>query len=165
MISLRDVVAFAALGLGTTASALTTVQPLPTSASRTVVIAELFTSEGCSSCPPADDLLRKLLATQPIEGVEIVGLGSHVDYWDNLGWRDPFSSPLFSERQAAYDSARFRSNRIYTPQLVVDGALEVVGSDAGAVRRTLMTAAKAPKAQVAVAAAPVDANIRVDVHV
>src|SRR5438045_6457778 len=133
---------------------------------RTVVIAELSTSEGCSSCPPADDLLRRLIATQPLAGVEIIALGSHVDYWDGLGWRDPFSSALFSARQSAYDAAVFRSNGIYTPQLVVDGALEVVGSDAAAVRRTLLKAASLPKATVSVVARQEsDARARVGGHV
>jgi hypothetical protein len=133
---------------------------------RTVVIAELFTSEGCSSCPPADDLLRRLIAAQPLAGVEIVALSSHVDYWDGLGWRDPFSSALFSKRQSAYDAAVFRSKGIYTPQLVVDGRLEVVGSDADAVRRTLLEAASQPKATVSVVARQEgDERARVDVHV
>ena len=122
------------------------------SGGRTIVIAELFTSEGCSSCPAADDLLRRLLSTQPVEGVEIVALGSHVDYWDRLGWRDPFSSALFSARQSAYDAAVFRSDRIYTPQMVVDGTLEVLGSDAAAVRRTVLKAAAQPKGVVSVMA-------------
>jgi hypothetical protein len=121
-------------------------------APRTVVFAELFTSEGCSSCPPADDLLGSLAASQPIDGVELVVLGSHVDYWDRLGWRDPFSSPLFSQRQSSYDAAVFRSNTIYTPQLVVDGALQCVASDATAVRRTVLEAAKQPKTAVTLSA-------------
>jgi hypothetical protein len=118
----------------------------------TVVVAELFTSEGCSSCPPADDLLRGLAASQPVDGVELVVLGNHVDYWDRLGWRDPFSSPVFSQRQSSYDAAVFRSNTIYTPQLVVDGTLQCVGSDATAVRRTVLEAAKQPKAAVTLSA-------------
>ena len=117
-------------------------------AQRTVVVAELFTSEGCSSCPPADSLLRRLLSTQPIEGVEVVALGNHVDYWDRLGWRDPFSSRLFSERQSAYDATVFRSRGPYTPQLVVDGALECVASDERAVRTALRDATKRPKGTV-----------------
>ena len=132
---------------------------------RTVVIAELFTSEGCSSCPPADDLLRRLIATQPVAGVEIVALGNHVDYWDGLGWRDPFSSALFSKRQSEYEAAVFRSKGSYTPQLVVDGTLEAVGSDADAVRRSLVKAASLPKATVSVVARQEgDAGARVDVH-
>ena len=119
-----------------------------TDARRTVVIAELFTSEGCSSCPPADGLLRRLLSTQPIDGVQIVVLGNHVDYWDRLGWRDPFSSRLFSDRQAAYDSVVFRSKGSYTPQLVVDGAVGCVASDERAVRASLREAARQPKGTV-----------------
>lgn len=123
---------------------------LPSAASPIIVLAELFTSEGCSSCPAADDLLREWLATQPVAGVQIVALGEHVDYWDRLGWRDPFSSPEFSARQSAYDAAVFRDNRVYTPQLVVDGRYEAIGSDAIAVRRAVGEAARAPKAAVEV---------------
>src|SRR5215467_5272038 len=98
--------------------------PLPTP-----VIVELFTSEGCSSCPPADDVLTRLVATQPVPGVQIIALGEHVDYWDRLGWRDAFSSATFSQRQNEYADRVFRSGNIYTPQLVVNGRQELVGSD------------------------------------
>ena len=124
----------------------------PASAPRTIVIAELFTSEGCSSCPPADDVLSQLAHRQPVPGVEVLALGEHVDYWDRLGWRDPFSSPAFSARQSNYDARVFHANRVYTPQLVIDGQLERVGSDARAVQRAIEQAAKTPKTAVGVAA-------------
>lgn len=116
---------------------------------RVPVLAELFTSEGCSSCPPADDLLRRLLDDQPIDGVEVIGLSEHVDYWDRLGWKDRFSSPRFSARQRAYAQA-LRTSQIYTPQLVVDGRVEVVGSDWPAVQRALAESAKTQRAAVTV---------------
>ena len=137
------------LAAGVTAMAASQgAPPVMQAGPRTVVVAELFTSEGCSSCPPADDLLREWLASQPVPGVQIVGLGEHVDYWDRLGWRDPFSSAAFSARQSAYDAAVFRDNRVYTPQLVLDGRLEAIGSDTAAVRRAVVEAARQPKAIV-----------------
>jgi hypothetical protein len=114
---------------------------------RVPVLAELFTSEGCSSCPPADDVLRRLLDEQPIDGVEVIGVSEHVDYWDRLGWKDPFSSPRFTQRQNAYARA-FRTAQIYTPQLVIDGRVELVGSDWPAARRALVESAKASRAAV-----------------
>ena len=98
--------------------------------------------------------------------VQIITLGEHVDYWDRLGWRDAFSSSVFSERQSAYAAAVFHTGGIYTPQLVVDGMLQAVGSDASAVRRVLGEAARRPKATVSVAtSAPEDDRLRVDVRV
>ncbi len=102
----------------------------------TPVIVELFTSEGCSDCPPADTLLEKLITTQPIAGVEIIGLGQHVDYWDRQGWKDQFSSAAWTSRQQIYQ-ARFATESIYTPQMVVDGRAEFVGSDAAAARKAI----------------------------
>jgi hypothetical protein len=91
------------------------------------VLVELFTSEGCSSCPPADINLIKLEEGQPIKGVEIITLAFHVDYWDYLGWKDKFSSAEFSRRQNTY-STNFDLPSNYTPQMVVDGKYEFVGS-------------------------------------
>src|SRR5262245_44013647 len=108
-----------------------------------IVIVELFTSEGCSSCPPADRFLQKLVDLQPVEGVQIVALGEHVDYWDRLGWKDRFSSAPLTERQQVY-GARFRNESVYTPQMVVDGRAEFVGTDANAAKRAIESARTAP---------------------
>jgi hypothetical protein len=116
-------------------------------APRIPVLVELFTSEGCSSCPPADTLLQKLVAEQPIPGATVIALGQHVDYWDRLGWADPFSAPAFTQRQAEYRQ-RFAAKQIYTPQMVVDGRDQFVGSDAGAARKAIAKAARTPKAKV-----------------
>jgi hypothetical protein len=109
----------------------------------TPVIVELFTSEGCSDCPPADTLLEKLIATQPVAGAEIIGLGQHVDYWDRLGWKDRFSSATLTARQQLYQT-RFGTESIYTPQMVVDGRAEFVGSDASAARKAIERTLTAP---------------------
>jgi hypothetical protein len=94
---------------------------------RVSVIVELFTSEGCSDCPPADSVLTRL-ASQPPQGADVIALGEHVDYWDRQGWRDPFSSAGFTARQTDYVRA-LNLQSAYTPQMVVNGRDEFVGSD------------------------------------
>ena len=116
------------------------------------VLAELFTSEGCNSCPPADSILEMLSREQPIPGVYVVGLSEHVTYWDGLGWRDPFGSSRFTERQNMY-ALRFNLDGPFTPQVVVDGAYQVVGSDTAKLRTALIDAARAPKPRLVVGAA------------
>jgi hypothetical protein len=110
------------------------------------IVVELFTSEGCSSCPPADALLAKL-AARP----EVLALSFHVDYWDRLGWKDPFSSPEATRRQHRYAELLGLAT-VYTPQIVVDGKWEAVGSDRGEVEHAL-DAARRESAEVPVALA------------
>ncbi len=100
------------------------------------VLVELFTSEGCSSCPPADELLRQVNGQQTEQGQIIIGLSEHVSYWNNLGWTDPFSADVYTERQNAY-SARFHTEGPYTPQMVVNGREQFVGSNSGSLRSAL----------------------------
>lgn len=106
----------------------TTVKNKPES--NEIAVLELFTSQGCSSCPPAD----KLVATYTSKE-NVIPLSFHVDYWDRLGWKDPFSSHGYSQRQYMYASA-LHSN-VYTPQLVINGTSEMVGSDANKISTAL----------------------------
>jgi hypothetical protein len=101
-----------------------------------VAIVELFTSEGCSSCPPADSLLSQINLKQTNAGQLIVGISEHVTYWNNLGWKDPYSSPLFTDRQNVYAS-RLSPEGSYTPQMVLNGRDQFVGSDGSALERAL----------------------------
>jgi hypothetical protein len=117
------------------------------------VLIELFTSEGCSSCPPADTLLQRFVDASPVAGVQIIALGEHVDYWDQQGWTDRFSSAALTNRQRIYSQA-FNLDSVYTPQLVVDGRTECVGSDAAAARRAIGQALSAPHGAVRLAIEP-----------
>jgi hypothetical protein len=110
-----------------------------TSAQNPVVV-ELFTSEGCSSCPPADALLLQL--SQKNDGTLIL-LGEHVDYWNYIGWTDRFSSKQFSQRQAEYANALHAS--VYTPQMVIDGRAQFVGNDGAEVQKRIAAAASSQK--------------------
>lgn len=111
---------------------------------RSPVLLELFTSEGCSSCPPADELLRRLAEAAVLEDTPVIALEFHVDYWNYLGWRDPFSQAEFGARQAAY-AQRFGLRGAYTPQLVIDGATEVVGSATTRIQAAALQASDAKK--------------------
>jgi len=140
-----------------------------TSASASVpVLVELFTSEGCSSCPPADTLLTRLANEKTIGSAEIVALAFHVDYWDRLGWKDRFSSAAFTERQNRY-AAAWKTDRVYTPQAVVDGRVEFVGTDVNKAIEALTASAAHPHARVAIALAAGDEpaskrSVRIDVE-
>jgi len=110
---------------------------------QTPVVVELFTSEGCSSCPPADALLVKLSQQQDDHQAELILLGEHVDYWNYIGWTDRFSSPQFSQRQSEY--AHVLSSSVYTPEMVIDGSRQFVGSDSSEAQASIAAAAEHPK--------------------
>jgi len=129
---------------GPNASTNSAAHPAPHA---TPVIVELFTSEGCSDCPPADRLLYQLAQTQPVPGAEIIALEQHVDYWDYEGWRDPFSSSQFTLRQKEYICV-FNAPTPYTPQMIVDGTTQFVGSDGLRALAAIAKAAQTPKADL-----------------
>jgi hypothetical protein len=140
--------------IGQTQSAI--ARPRPTS-SAPVVVVELFTSEGCSSCPPADQLLKKLSEEQPVHGAQVVALEEHVDYWNHLGWRDPFSAAEFSRRQEEYAGV-FRNSGVYTPQMIVDGQVEFTGSQGRKALEAIEHSAGMPKVNVEVSPVAGDAS-------
>jgi hypothetical protein len=137
--------------------------PNAASGGRIPVLIELFTSEGCSTCPPADALLQKLDQSQPVRGAELIVLSEHVDYWNHLGWMDPYSSHEYSERQSAY-AGHFGLDTVYTPEMVVDGHFEFVGSDERRAVRAIRDAAKGIKTPVSVSFGPTDGK-SITVHV
>ena len=114
---------------------------------RAPVVVELFTSEGCSSCPPADALLAALDTRQPFGSAEIIAIEEHVTYWDEQGWKDPFSSSSWTTRQYDYAGSLHNGNP-YTPQMVVDGTAGFVGSGGIKARQEIEKAAAIPKARV-----------------
>jgi hypothetical protein len=120
-------------------STLSLVNPTEVEFLPPAVLVELFTSEGCSSCPPADRLLSELDEELARAGIAVVPLSLHVDYWDSLGWRDPFSSSEFTTRQKRYASL-LHQRSIYTPQMVVDGVDAFVGSDRRTAKKAIQNA-------------------------
>ncbi|UOQ98999.1 DUF1223 domain-containing protein [Hymenobacter sp. 5317J-9] len=148
-----------ALPLGGIVLALASAAPAPEAPARVPVVVELFTSEGCSSCPSADAALRELENAQTVPGVEVIALGEHVDYWNRLGWKDVFSAPAYTERQRRY--AQGFGTGSYTPQAVVAGRYEFVGSRTGELAATVAKAARAPQAALSVAVSGGRARVEV----
>jgi hypothetical protein len=118
-------------------------------AQRVPVVLELFTSEGCSSCPPADALLAKLAEQQPVPGADVIALEEHVDYWDSQGWTDRFSSAQWTQRQQDY-APKLADHGVYTPELVVNGRFGLVGSREGETYRVIAGAVAQPYTDVSV---------------
>ncbi|MBI2425306.1 MAG: DUF1223 domain-containing protein [Candidatus Hydrogenedentes bacterium] len=110
------------------------------------VLLELFTSQGCSSCPPAEEVLNGLLAN-PDPANPIIALAFHVDYWDRLGWKDRYASPGATARQYRYAES-FKSDRVYTPQLILNGTVEFLGSNRDRADRALKAAQSTPRATI-----------------
>ena len=148
-------VASALFGIFTSLAASAAAQTPQTN--RTPVLVELFTSEGCSTCPPADTLLAKLEQVQPVDGAEIIVLGEHVDYWDGQGWHDRFSSHQYTERQNEY-CGRLHVDNSYTPQMIVDGTDQFVGHDAIHAVSAIQHAAQIPKIKLILSQPVVDAH-------
>ena len=154
------------LGISVLPAASASAQSKENSAakSKTPVLVELFTSEGCSSCPPADKVLTKLATEQPNANADIITLEFHVDYWNYLGWKDEFSLASYSERQGGY-AGFFGLDSNYTPQMVVDGQKEFVGSSYGNAAKAITDAVKNEKAAVEISAADEAKNTRIKVKI
>ena len=150
---MKSILAGLTLSVLSVFAVLAVIRPRPQSGSlaagpvRTPVVVELFTSEGCSSCPPADELLARMGQQQPIANAEVIALEEHVDYWNELGWVDPFSSDEWTARQQAYAGVLGNGNA-YTPQMVVDGKTEFVGSQSKKAWQAVQQAAAEQRAQV-----------------
>jgi hypothetical protein len=121
------------------------------------VLIELFTAEGCSSCPPADHFLQELDATQPIRGAHLIVLSEHVDYWDRQGWPDPYASKAFTERQLAYERS-LKRREPFTPQFVIDGSTDMSLSSHERIGEQLRAAAAAAKVPVSIESLRMDAG-------
>jgi len=135
-----------------------------TDRAREPVVVELFTSEGCSSCPPADSFVAQLDAQQLLGSAQIIALEEHVDYWDEQGWKDPFSSSTWTARQRDY-AGTLRNGNPYTPQMVVDGTAGFVGSQVGTARQEIEKAAAAKKSKVEITRLSLDPGKSVSLNV
>jgi hypothetical protein len=133
---MRALLPLAILGCATTASSEPRKDDAP-------LVIELFTSQGCSSCPPAEALVNQIARAGELNGRAVVPLTFHVDYWDDLGWADPYASPAWTERQREY-AAQF-NDRVYTPELVVGGTQAMVGSSSMKATRAIALAPRQQK--------------------
>jgi hypothetical protein len=154
---MRTLVIVCALNLAASASA-----EAPAASQRVPVVLELFTSEGCSSCPPADLALTRL-ASAPPPRVSVIPLEFHVDYWNRLGWTDPFSNPLFTKRQEEYSHV-FHGDGVFTPQMIVDGAKGFVGDEERA-RSATKVAGGSPKGVLSMLVSRVGLGVDVSVDI
>jgi hypothetical protein len=152
----------AALGTKTAASADPARDAAGPISSDVPVLVELFTSEGCSSCPPADEVLARLERAQPVSGARVVPLAFHVDYWDDLGWPDPFASSASTARQRSYAAL---GGGTYTPQAVVDGRAQMAGGRPVPIERAIARAVLRAHVPLSVDVRPSDDTLQVTAHV
>lgn len=157
IVRLRSIASAALLASCFVLTANTSLAQAKSSSVPTPVLVELFTAEGCSSCPPADNLLAQLESQQPVPGANIIVLGEHVDYWDQTGWRDRFDSPQFTERQHGY-GFRLKVNDIYTPQMIVDGTEQFVGNDVAHALSAISHAVQATKVPLVLGKPEIDGH-------
>lgn len=129
-------------------------------AAKNPVLVELFTSEGCENCPAADRTLKFLEDQQIVHGADVIGLAFHVDYWDRLGWKDRFSSSEYTRRQEAY-ARHFGIDSTFTPQMVVDGGFQFIGSDMDKAMRSITRSATSQKGSVSAVLS--DGKFRIDI--
>jgi hypothetical protein len=141
---------FALAALALVISAASPSVAAPRAQSTQPIVVELFTAEGCGACPPADAILERLAREQPVNGAEVLALELHVDYFDRPGAVDPFAQKAFGARQADYIKA-FGKRGAYTPQMVIDGQVEIVGAREQETEKAITEAARAPKAKVKLA--------------
>ena len=148
--------ALGAPGRGPQAQAAADTSSAAAAAVTNPVLIELFTSEGCSSCPPADVILQRLDTYQPIAGAQLIVLSEHVTYWDHDGWKDPNSSQALTDRQNSYESV-VGEKEVFTPQMIVDGTQELHLSDSHQMEDVLKKAAATPKVRVRISNVTIDA--------
>ncbi len=129
---------------------------------KTPVFVELFTSQGCPTCPAADKILAELQSTQPIADAEIITLAWHVDYWDGFGWKDEFASSVFSQRQIAYSRA-LNFSGTYTPQMFVDGTTYFIGTKMDKATQAITQSAKNSKPEMSISVS--DEKVKINIPV